>query len=73
VSRVLIALIRVYQKVISPMLGPRCRYYPTCSQYALEAVKVHGPWRGVALGAWRVLRCNPLSKGGFDWVPPKRS
>jgi len=72
-SKVLTVLIRFYQRVISPMLGPRCRYYPTCSNYTLEAIRVHGPWRGMALGAWRILRCNPFSKGGFDYVPPKRS
>jgi len=71
-SKVLTVLIRFYQRVISPLLGPRCRYYPTCSNYTLEAIRVHGPWRGMALGAWRILRCNPFSKGGFDYVPPKR-
>ncbi len=72
-SRVLLALIRVYQRFISPLLPPRCRYYPTCSNYAVEAIKVHGPWRGLALAGWRLLRCNPLSDGGLDPVPPKRA
>ena len=62
-------LIRGYQRWISPALGPRCRYYPSCSQYALEAVGRHGFWKGTLLGTWRVLRCNPWSKGGVDHIP----
>ncbi len=72
-SRILIALIRAYQYAISPMLGARCKYYPSCSAYTLEAIKVYGPIKGVGLGAWRILRCNPFSNGGFDPVPPKRA
>jgi putative membrane protein insertion efficiency factor len=71
-SRILTALIRGYQYFISPMLGQRCKYYPSCSNYTLEAIKVHGPLKGVALGAWRLLRCNPFSNGGFDPVPPRK-
>lgn len=71
-SKVLIALVRVYQVVVSPLIGPRCRYYPSCSNYAIEAVRVHGALRGAGLAAWRVLRCNPLSDGGLDPVPPRR-
>lgn len=67
---VLIGLIRLYQLTISPLLGPRCKYYPSCSAYGLEAVKVHGAARGSVLAAWRVLRCNPWSHGGVDDVPP---
>lgn len=70
-GKVLVALIRVYQKVISPMFGPRCRYYPSCSNYAVEAIRVHGAVRGSLLAAWRVLRCNPFSNGGVDPVPPR--
>jgi uncharacterized protein len=70
-SRVLVALIRVYQVVLSPMIGPRCRFYPSCSNYAIEAVRVHGALRGAGLAAWRVLRCNPFSNGGLDPVPPR--
>jgi len=69
-SRVLIALIRVYQRFISPLLGPQCRYAPTCSQYAVEALRTHGAIKGSALAGWRILRCNPFSRGGFDPVPP---
>jgi uncharacterized protein len=68
-----IAPIRLYQRVISPLLPPRCKYYPSCSQYAVEAIRVHGVGRGLVLGAWRLLRCNPLSDGGLDPVPPKRA
>jgi putative membrane protein insertion efficiency factor len=71
VSKVLIALVRVYQVVISPLIGPRCRFYPSCSNYAIEAMRVHGALRGSGLAAWRVLRCNPLSNGGLDPVPPR--
>lgn len=70
-SRVLIALIRVYQYAISPMLGQRCKFYPSCSNYAIEALRVHGPIKGTGLAAWRVMRCNPFSDGGVDHVPPK--
>jgi uncharacterized protein len=71
--RVLIALIRVYQVCISPLIPPRCKYYPSCSQYAIEAIRVHGAWRGTGLAIWRLLRCNPLSDGGLDPVPPRRA
>jgi len=67
---VLIALIRVYQWVISPLLGPRCRYYPSCSQYAIEALQLHGVLRGSWLALKRLLRCHPWHPGGFDPVPP---
>jgi uncharacterized protein len=69
---VLIAPIRAYQRWISPALGPRCRYYPTCSQYAIEAIEQVGPMRGLILAGWRLLRCNPFSKGGFDAVADRR-
>jgi putative membrane protein insertion efficiency factor len=60
------APIRVYQRVISPALPARCRYYPTCSQYAVGAIRRYGVLRGLVLAGWRVLRCNPLSNGGVD-------
>ncbi|MCL2787202.1 MAG: membrane protein insertion efficiency factor YidD [Micrococcales bacterium] len=65
----LVGLLRAYQLVISPMRGPSCRYYPSCSAYALTAIRRHGAARGFALAVWRVLRCNPWSKGGVDHVP----
>jgi len=64
--------IRVYQRVISPMTGPHCKYYPTCSDYAVQAVQRFGILRGLVLAGWRLLRCNPLSRGGFDPVEAQR-
>ena len=72
ISKIFIAPIRLYQRFISPLMPPRCKYYPSCSQYAVEAIHVHGPLRGLGLAAWRLLRCNPLSDGGLDPVPPRR-
>lgn len=69
---VALAPIRFYQRALSPLLPARCRYYPTCSQYAFEAVSGHGVWRGLVLAAWRLLRCNPLSSGGIDRVEDQR-
>ncbi|MDR1128437.1 MAG: membrane protein insertion efficiency factor YidD [Treponema sp.] len=62
-------LIRFYQRVISPHLGANCRYYPTCSAYAYEAVRKYGVFRGAFLAIKRVLRCHPLHPGGYDPVP----
>lgn len=62
-------LIRAYQYLISPLLGPRCRFYPTCSQYALEALDQHGVARGSLLSLRRLLRCHPWHPGGYDPVP----
>jgi hypothetical protein len=64
------SLLRGYQRWISPALPPACRYVPSCSHYALEAVEVHGALRGSLLAAWRVLRCHPFVRGGYDPVPP---
>ena len=69
--RIFRLLIRAYQLVISPLLGPRCRYLPTCSEYALEAVEIHGILRGVYLTIRRISRCHPGSPGGLDPVPEK--
>jgi len=61
-------LIRAYKRVLSPMLPPSCRFYPSCSQYALEALERYGLFKGGALGIYRLLRCHPFSRGGFDPV-----
>ena len=60
-----------YRRVLSPMLGPRCRFHPSCSSYALEAISVHGAAKGTALATWRICRCNPWNPGGVDRVPDK--
>ena len=65
---VLIAPIRVYQRVVSPMFPRRCKYHPTCSQYAVDAIREWGVFRGVVLAGWRLLRCNPWSHGGVDYA-----
>jgi len=67
---VLLALLRFYRLAISPSLGQQCRFYPSCSAYAVEAVAAHGVLRGARMAVWRLLRCNPWSKGGIDTVPP---
>lgn len=61
--------LRVYKRFVSPLLPPACRFHPTCSEYAAEAVELHGAVRGAALAAWRLLRCGPWGRGGFDPVP----
>jgi putative membrane protein insertion efficiency factor len=66
------APIVVYQKAISPALPRRCKYEPTCSRYALDAIRAHGVLRGTVLAVWRVLRCNPWSHGGYDPVQAQR-
>jgi putative membrane protein insertion efficiency factor len=58
--------IHAYRLLVSPLLGPRCKYYPTCSQYALDAIREFGVLRGFVLAGWRLLRCNPWSHGGVD-------
>ena len=71
-KRVLLALIRFYKAAISPHTKPSCKYIPSCSDYGLEAIERFGALKGSALTIWRILRCNPFSKGGYDPVPPKR-
>ncbi|MBE6797846.1 MAG: membrane protein insertion efficiency factor YidD [Ruminococcaceae bacterium] len=71
-GRLFIRLIRFYQKNISPMKISCCRFQPTCSNYAIEAIKVHGAFKGFFLAVWRILRCNPFCRGGYDPVPPKK-
>jgi hypothetical protein len=74
IKTAVLKLLRAYKGAISPWLGPACRYVPTCSEYAMEAVEVHGAFRGSLMGMWRVLRCHPLVKGGYDpVVRPKNS
>ena len=70
-KRFFLAPIRGYQRWISPAFPRRCRYEPTCSAYVVEAVERYGVSRGFLLGAWRILRCNPFSHGGFDPVPDR--
>lgn len=64
-------MIRIYQRVLSPLLGPRCRFYPTCSHYAVEALQKHGLLRGSCYAARRLCRCHPLNPGGIDPVPER--
>jgi putative membrane protein insertion efficiency factor len=64
----LIAMVRLYQALLSPWLGRQCRFVPTCSHYFIEAVQKRGPLKGSLMGLWRILRCNPFSKGGYDPV-----
>ncbi|MCL6107151.1 MAG: membrane protein insertion efficiency factor YidD [Actinobacteria bacterium] len=70
-KRIPILLISFYQKLISPLFPQRCKYYPSCSNYALEAFREWGFFRGFLMSSWRLLRCNPLSHGGFDPVRKK--
>ncbi|WP_374727452.1 membrane protein insertion efficiency factor YidD [Haloactinomyces albus] len=72
VARLLLLPIRIYRAVISPLLPPTCRFYPSCSAYAVEALTVHGAFRGSRLTLWRLLRCGPWHPGGLDPVPPRR-
>ncbi|MFP5212953.1 MAG: membrane protein insertion efficiency factor YidD [Acidobacteriota bacterium] len=68
IRRMVVGLIRFYQLFISPMKGPSCRFYPTCSQYTLDAVRIHGPMKGLLLGLRRLSRCHPFHPGGYDPV-----
>lgn len=73
-TRILLAILAFYQRWLSPALHTigvgGCRYQPTCSEYAVRAIAMHGPLRGSALALWRLLRCNPFTRGGLDHVPP---
>ncbi|HHU46895.1 MAG TPA: membrane protein insertion efficiency factor YidD [Bacteroidales bacterium] len=68
-SFILIGLIKIYQWTLSPLMGRQCRYYPTCSNYSLEAIKKHGPFKGTWLAIKRILSCNPWGGSGYDPVP----
>ncbi|XOQ43123.1 MAG: membrane protein insertion efficiency factor YidD [Clostridium sp.] len=72
-KRILLFLIRFYQKAISPYKKPCCKYYPTCSNYAVQAIERFGAFKGFFLALYRILRCNPFSRGGYDPVPEKHS
>ena len=72
-GNVFVASIRLYQRLISPWLGENCRFSPSCSQYAIEAIRAHGVLAGMGYAAWRIIRCQPLCKGGYDPVPPRRA
>jgi uncharacterized protein len=69
---IILAPVRLYRRLISPLLPARCKYHPSCSAYAVEAVRTYGVPRGSVLAAWRLLRCNPLSHGGIDPVERQR-
>ena len=68
-KKILIAFIQFYRKYISPIKGTKCPYFPSCSEYGLQAIEKHGAVKGSLLAIWRILRCNPFSKGGYDPVP----
>lgn len=69
IAQIFRLLIRFYQVCISPLFPPKCRYYPTCSAYTLEAINKYGPFRGLFMGIKRILRCHPFHEGGYDPVP----
>jgi len=71
-AAMLIGLVRAYQATLSPWIGRHCRFQPTCSNYFIEAVRLRGPLVGAMLGIWRILRCHPFSRGGYDPVPTGR-
>ena len=68
-KKILIGMIKLYRKYLSPLKSTKCPYYPTCTQYALEAIEKYGALKGSLLAVWRILRCNPFSHGGYDPVP----
>ena len=68
-KKILLFLIKIYRLYISPLKSTKCPYFPTCSQYGIEAIEKHGAFKGGLLTVWRILRCNPFSKGGYDSVP----
>ncbi|MCB5951740.1 membrane protein insertion efficiency factor YidD [Enterococcus sp. BWT-B8] len=72
-GKMIISVVGFYQRFISPALGPRCRYHPTCSEYMVDAVHTHGGIKGGVMGIARILRCHPFVKGGIDYVPLKFS
>ncbi|MDR5885552.1 MULTISPECIES: membrane protein insertion efficiency factor YidD [Halomonadaceae] len=73
VGHCLVVMVRTYQYTLSPLLGPRCRFWPSCSSYTIEAIQVHGPFKGSWMAMKRILKCHPGSNGGMDPVPGGRS
>lgn len=71
VGWLLIGMVRIYQHSLGLLMGGRCRFFPSCSHYFIEAIQEHGAAKGCVLGIWRILRCQPLVKGGYDPVPPR--
>ena len=71
-SRLLIGLVKLYQRYLSPLLGNNCRYTPTCSEYMIEAIRIHGAFKGTWMGLCRIARCNPFGGSGYDPVPPRK-
>jgi putative membrane protein insertion efficiency factor len=72
IARAMIGTVRIYQILVSPLLPPSCRFVPSCSQYMIDAIREHGVFTGVWLGTKRLLRCQPLCKGGIDFVEPRQ-
>lgn len=70
-SKIFVVFVRAYQVVLSPLFGDCCRFTPSCSDYMIEALQVHGALKGTLLGCWRILRCHPFGAKGYDPVPPK--
>ena len=68
IKHIIISMIVLYQKVLSPLTGPSCRFFPTCSSYTIQAIEKHGPMRGLLYGGLRICKCHPLHPGGFDPV-----
>ncbi|SJZ45858.1 hypothetical protein SAMN02745116_00387 [Pilibacter termitis] len=68
-SKILLFLVRGYQRFLSPILPPSCRFHPTCSNYMIDAIRTHGAFKGGLMGVARILRCHPFAKGGIDYVP----
>lgn len=68
-KKILLTLVKLYQKIVSPLFPPSCRYYPTCSHYTVQALEKHGAFKGLLMGISRIFRCNPFAKGGVDKVP----